>query len=321
MDSHAGSSETEQTPDPGAPMWYDWQACLGSVDLFRDLPRRDLKRVARLAEARSCRNGRAVVKAGSSSDGGAWYAIVDGRVRVETPSGHTRMMEASESFGELGLLDRAPRSATVTAEGDVRLACIKGPAFRALLRQDAQIAAGVLRSLVAIVRDIQAERSEGADEAGRLAGGERWLQDEFGEDRSLLRDEAVQLLAAVPLFEALPKRHLRRIARQVQLHTHPDGSVVVQKGAERAWYFHIIAGGSARLTTAAGARTLGPGGYFGELALIDGAPRTAEIVADGTLTTLQLSSGPFGQLLREEPAVTLGLIQGVVNMIREMQRT
>jgi CRP-like cAMP-binding protein len=319
MDSHARSVKAEQAPGLGKPMWYDWQACLGEIDLFRQLSRKELKRVGELAEPRFYRDGRVIVKAGSSSDGGALCAIVEGSVRVETPSGHARVMETHESFGELGLLDGAPRSATVKAAKDVRLACIKGPAFRELLRREPEMANGVLRSLVAIVRDIQVELEEGATDVGRLPATGHPLQDEYGEDRSLPRDEAVRLLAALPLFEPLPKRHLRRIAAHAQLHTHPDGSLVVRKDARTAWYFHLVVRGSARLTTAVGTKLLGPGDHFGELALIDGAPRAAEVVAEGELTTLQISSTPFGELLQEEPAVTLGLIRGLMGMIREMQ--
>lgn len=319
MDTLVGSPKAARTQGREAPLWYDWEACLGTTDLFRELSRKQLKPIADLALARVCYGGKVIVRAGSSSDAGALYAIVEGRVRVRTASGHERVLEAGESFGELGLLDGAPRSATVTADGSTRLACIKGPAFRRLLRAQPGIAAAVLRSLVATLRDIRADLGTGATDAGSLAHAQSRC-DEWGEDWSLSTDEAVRLLAAVPLFQALPKKHLRTIARRVQLHSYPEGTTVVQQGATRAWFFHVIVKGSVRLTSLVGTDLLGPGDYFGELALIDGAPRAADVVAESPLTTLQISSTPFGQLLEEEPAVTLGLIQGVVRMIRDLQR-
>ena len=317
------STQTGSVSEPthaGAPRWYDWEACLGNVRIFRELSRKDLKRVARLAKARFSPDGKVIVRAGSTTDSKAFFAIVEGHARVETPSGHARMLETYESFGELGLLDGAPRSATVTAAGDVKLACIEGAAFRGLLRDEPTVASAVLRSLVATIRDIQAEKMDAAPDTGRRSGGGAVVHAEYGEVWSLPRDDAVRILAAVPLFQELPKRHLRRIAARAGLHTHPDGSVVVKAGAPGG-YFHVIVDGSARVIAPAGGTVLGRGDYFGELALIDGAPRAADVVAKGMLTTLQISRTPFAELLRDEPAVTRGLIRGLVAMVRAVQRS
>ena len=320
MSTKTGSAAVKEPTHSGAPLWYDWEACLGNVRLFKGLSRKDLKRVARLAEARFTPDGKVIVRAGSVTDSKAFFAIVEGCARVETPSGHARMLETYESFGELGLLDGAPRSATVTAAGDVKLACIEGVAFRRLLRDEPTVATAVLRSLVATIRDIQAEKMDAAPDTGRHPSVGAAVHAEYGEAWSLPRDEAVRILAAVPLFQALPKRHLRGIAARAGLHTHPDGSTVVRAGASGG-YFHVIVDGSARVIVANGGTVLGRGDYFGELALIDGAPRTADVVAEGMLTTLQISRTPFTELLRDEPAVTLGLVQGLVAMVRDLQRS
>ena len=318
MSRQAGSVEVKESDRSGAPLWYDWEACLGNVGLFKELSRRDLKRVARVAEARFYPDGKVIVRAGSAIDSRAFFSIVAGRARVETLSGHVRMLETYESFGELALLDGAPRSATVTAAGDVKLACIGGVAFRGLLRYEQTVASAVLRSLVATIRDIQAEKPGAAPDTGRLPSGGAPVHAEYGEAWSLPRDEAVRILAAVPLFQALPKRHLRGIAARAGLHTHPDGSRVVKAGASGG-YFHVIVDGSARVMAPSGGTVLSRGEYFGELALIDGAPRTADVVAEGVLTTLQMSRTPFAQLLRDEPEVTRGLIQGLAAMVRTLQ--
>jgi CRP-like cAMP-binding protein len=318
MSTQPGPVETAVPSRPAAPRWYDWEACLGNVELFRELSHRDLKRVAHLAEARYYSDGRVIVRAGSTAGARTFFAIVDGRARVETPSGHTRTLEARESFGELSLLDGAPRSATVTSVGGAKLACIDGTTFRGLLRKEPKVASAVLRSLVATIRDIKAQRGEAPPDIGRLSGG-AVVHAEYGEIRSLPGSEAVRTLRAVPLFRELPKRHLRRIAAQMGLHSHADGTTVVKAGASGR-HFHVIVDGSARVIAPGGDVVLGRGDYFGELALIDGAPRAADVVAEGTLTTLQVSSTPFARLLREEPAVTLGLIRGLVAMVRELQR-
>jgi CRP-like cAMP-binding protein len=105
----------------------------------------------------------------------------------------------------------------------------------------------------------------------------------------------------------------------MQLHVHPDGSLVSTAGAAGR-YFHVVVDGSARVLTPHGSTDLRPGDYFGELALVDGEPRSTDVVAEGALTTLQLARTPFTMLLREEPAVTRGLIRGLVTMVRDVQR-
>src|SRR3954470_3282091 len=93
-------------------------------------------------------------------------------------------------------------------------------------------------------------------------------------------------LAEVPLFEGLPKRHLRRIAKLARVRRFAPGSTMVRTG-EPGKSFFILLDGSARVVRRSGrARRLGTGDYFGEMALLDGAARSASVVADGEVLAL-----------------------------------
>jgi len=130
-----------------------WHSLLADVPLFRALPKRHLQRVIELVELRRFRAGATIVREGAQGD--AFYIVLDGRARVEAASGHTTMLGTGKFFGELALLDGAPRSATVSA-GDVLTAGrIARPAFLRLIREEPTIAVGLARGLVAIVRDLQ----------------------------------------------------------------------------------------------------------------------------------------------------------------------
>jgi CRP-like cAMP-binding protein len=127
------------------------------------------------------------------------------------------------------------------------------------------------------------------------------------------------VLPEVPLFGALSKRHLRRVVGLVELrHFHPGATVVRAGGAGDAFY--LVLGGRARVEPLTGrGRELTAGDYFGELALLDGAPRSATVTAVDHLTVGRISRTAFTGLLRAEPAVAVGLLRGLVAVVRDLQ--
>ena len=130
-----------------------WIPVLERVPLFKALSKRHLKRVARLAELKRYKSGAIVVRAGARGD--AFFVILDGSARVETPDGHTRDLHEGDNFGELALLDGAPRSATVSAINSLATARISRTAFLKLLRDEPAMGVGLAHGLVEIVRDLQ----------------------------------------------------------------------------------------------------------------------------------------------------------------------
>ena len=63
--------------------------------------------------------------------------------------------------------------------------------------------------------------------------------------------------------------------------------------------------------------TVGPGGFFGELALLGGGPRTASVTAKTPMSVFVLSSAEFFELLREEPQVAVQMLPAIGRRIRE----
>jgi len=141
------------TGGEAAPLHPGWLPVLGRVPLFQALSQRHLKRVGRLAEMKRFKKGDTVVRAGAKGD--AFYVILDGGADVAPVKGRARKLKGDDFFGELALLDGAPRSATVTATGVLTTACIKRAAFQKLLKDEPAIGVGLAQGLVAIVRDLQ----------------------------------------------------------------------------------------------------------------------------------------------------------------------
>jgi len=139
----------------GAALHPGWIPVLERVPLFQALSKRHLRGVARLAELKRFKDGAAVVRAGARGD--AFYIVLDGKARVETPAGHKHDLNAGDYFGELALLDGAPRAATVSSVGSMATARIPRTGFLKLLRDEPEIGVGLAQGLVAIVREMQAE--------------------------------------------------------------------------------------------------------------------------------------------------------------------
>jgi CRP-like cAMP-binding protein len=134
-----------------------------------------------------------------------------------------------------------------------------------------------------------------------------------------LPPEWFPVLARVPLFQALSKRHLRRIGRLAEMKRFKDGAQVVRAGG-RGDAFYVILDGAAEVETPKRhKRKLSEGDYFGELALLDGAPRAATVTAMGVLTTARIGRTDFLQLVKEEPTVGVGLARGLVALVRDTQ--
>lgn len=132
-----------------------------------------------------------------------------------------------------------------------------------------------------------------------------------------LRDILVQ--TEIPLFGSLSKRHLRRVARLAELKRYLGSGPVVRAG-DPGDSFYVIVDGSAEVRAADGSRqVLQPGDYFGELALLDGAPRSATVSSLGELTTARIGRTAFLRLVREEPDIAVGLLPGLIGIIRALQ--
>lgn len=104
---------------------------LRGVPLFADLDERSLQAVAVLAHDASFKADDVVMLEGEPGD--TFYVIVEGTVRVEQGDRTIRSMTAGGFIGEISLIDRRPRTATVTCVTDVRALEIHGHEFERLL--------------------------------------------------------------------------------------------------------------------------------------------------------------------------------------------
>jgi CRP-like cAMP-binding protein len=132
---------------------HDWLAALAEVPLFYGLSKRDLRRIAKLARIRRFNAGSTMVRAGDP--GTSFFVLLDGAARVVRTGGRRGRLGAGDCFGEMALLDGAPRSADVVADGDVLTLTIGRASFTKLLRKEPALAQALLRTLAARLRAIE----------------------------------------------------------------------------------------------------------------------------------------------------------------------
>ena len=129
-------------------------------------------------------------------------------------------------------------------------------------------------------------------------------------------DSFVDTLASVPLFSACSKKELQMVAKSAEQVTLPAGRVVVTEGAAGTEFFVILDGLARVERHGRQVAILGAGNFFGDLALLDRAPRNASVVADTTLEVARLGQRAFDSLL-EHPGFSKKLIAGLARRLRE----
>jgi CRP-like cAMP-binding protein len=124
------------------------------------------------------------------------------------------------------------------------------------------------------------------------------------------------MLKTVPLFADLDTRELEQISASMRERVFAAGDTVTQEGAGGAGFF-VVESGSADVTVeGAPRRTIGPGDYFGEIALLTGSDRTATIVATTDLVCYGMTPWDFRPLVESNSAIAWRLLTAMADKLR-----
>ena len=121
----------------------------------------------------------------------------------------------------------------------------------------------------------------------------------------------------VPLFRGMSTSALETVADRASETTFEDGETLTREG-EPGDTFYIVTDG--RLHVSKGGtlvRDLGPGDFLGEIALVDGGPRTATVTADGPVEALVIRRADFLEMVEWDSAVRLGILTALTERIRK----
>jgi CRP-like cAMP-binding protein len=136
---------------------------------------------------------------------------------------------------------------------------------------------------------------------------------------SRMDDNRIDLLKRVPLFRDLEQRDLRELAATMKERTFPAGHVLAEEGQSGVGFF-VIEDGQAHVSVGGQeVGRLGPGDYFGEIALIAETPRTATVTADSEIKALGLTSWEFRPLVESNASVAWKLLEALAVKLREAE--
>jgi len=130
-------------------------------------------------------------------------------------------------------------------------------------------------------------------------------------------DDKVDRLAAVELFRGCTPEELRSLARITTAIRVPAGSVLCKQG-ERGHEFFIVGNGEATVSIdGEDVATVGPGGFFGEMALLDAGDRLATVTSNTAMELYVLANGEFYALLDDVPTVLRRMLEALGARLRE----
>ena len=130
----------------------------------------------------------------------------------------------------------------------------------------------------------------------------------------------VELIKGVPLFSDLDDRELRQIAQSMKERTFDAGDVVTEEGKGGVGFF-VIDDGDAVVSVAGQERgALGPGDYFGEIALIADIDRTATITAKSDLRCYGMTFWDFRPLVENNASIAWKLLQAMAQRLKQAEQ-
>jgi CRP-like cAMP-binding protein len=136
------------------------------------------------------------------------------------------------------------------------------------------------------------------------------------------RDEIVVLLKKTPLFSEFTKKELEALLLTGKEREFGAGNTIVREGDVGNLGFYLITDGQVEVRKGSKALTkLGAGGFFGEMALLDEAPRSADVVALSQTKCLMLTRWDLKALISSHPDIAIKMMMELARRLRDTNRS
>jgi len=268
----------ENTPEKASSQEFsDTIAILQKVRLISSLKKDELLTLARNLEPRSFKRGDFLMKYGE--EGTEFYIIVSGKCGILSDDGtQVATLANGDYVGEMALIEKAKRNATVECLEDVETLVASKDLFHSVLGQSSKIRfekrTAKRMAVITVVKDFDDEKKKDCQPTEKSEQDIEWLMKSVSENI---------------LFQNLEDENKLEVIKTMFKETVKKGTVIIRQGDPKAQTFYVIESGSFSINIdEEDVHTFKPGMCLGELALIHDAPRSATVTAleDSVLWTM-----------------------------------
>ena len=129
------------------------------------------------------------------------------------------------------------------------------------------------------------------------------------------------VIATVPVFASLSKRHLKKIAGLMSTDRYHEGATVIREGDPGDSFYVMVAGRAKVVADGKTIHRLIPGDHFGEISLLDGGERSATVATETPVELLRLQRSSFMKLVRDDADLARALLASLARMVRRVDRS
>jgi len=131
--------------------------------------------------------------------------------------------------------------------------------------------------------------------------------------------DVASAIGSVPFFSSLKPKQLKAMATSGKTHSFKAGEMIVERGTTGVGFFLLLDGRVEVRKDSRILATLSRGDFFGEMALIDSQPRSADVVALQPTTCYILTAWSFAALVKMHPEIAMALLRELVKRLRAAQ--
>ena len=222
------------------------------------------------------------------------YLLLEGEVALSVRKKPIATIGKGEIFGEMATISQLPHSATAVAHTDCKVISLDEAQFQAAAAKAPGFALMLMNIIIARLLETVATLTKG----GALSDKDRWSR------------------AAV--FDARVLADLRRQFEDKAPVSHPAKKVIMKEGDRGMFAYLVLEGAVAISIEGKIVEKVGPGGIFGEMALVNQKSRVATATADTECSLLQINRNELMDLVKTKPGFTMSLLRALAHRLRFM---
>jgi len=222
------------------------------------------------------------------------YYLVEGEVTLIRGKKVLDVVKAGEIFGEMAAISRQPRSATASARTACRALSLDARQFQSSIQKTPEFALMLMTILINRLRVTVA----------MLAMSKSLEASDGARTRRVFDDKLLQGLL---------------LATQYRLPQHYPLNKVIMKEGEAGVFMYVVLSGRVAISIKSSiVERIGPGGVFGEMALVDQSPRAATAIAETDCDLQSINRGDFLTLVKTNPVFVVSLLKAAADRLRDM---